>query len=328
MTYIVIDLEWNQCPGGKARENPALPFEIVEIGAVKLNENRDIIGHFRELIRPQVYNRFHYRTREILHMDMSELSDARTFPQVIRDFFSWCGEDYMLCTWGPLDLMELQRNMSFYGMENPLPLPLFYYDVQKLFSLLYEDGKIRRSLKDAVDYLHIGEDGSFHRAFQDTYYTAEIMKQMDWDQVKEYQSVDYFRLPATEKDQIHISFQKYAKFVSRAFASREDAMQDKEVLSTRCYVCNTLMKPVIPWFLVGSKYYYSVSRCPTHGLVKGKIRIKHSPSDEIFVVKTMKMIEDEEFEQIQDKYTASRKRKQSKIASSQAQNQKKLSGTS
>ena len=100
-------MEWNQCPYGKTKENPNLPFEIVEIGAIKLNENREITGHFSETIRPQVYRRFHYRTQEILHMDMEELKDARTFPQVISDFFSWCGEDAQFCTWGSLDLVEL-----------------------------------------------------------------------------------------------------------------------------------------------------------------------------------------------------------------------------
>ena len=38
MNYIVFDLEWNQCPYGKERENRRLPFEILEIGAVKLDE--------------------------------------------------------------------------------------------------------------------------------------------------------------------------------------------------------------------------------------------------------------------------------------------------
>ena len=28
MNYIVFDLEWNQSPGGKAKENPKLPFEM------------------------------------------------------------------------------------------------------------------------------------------------------------------------------------------------------------------------------------------------------------------------------------------------------------
>ena len=31
MNYIVFDLEWNQCPYGKERENRRLPFEILEM---------------------------------------------------------------------------------------------------------------------------------------------------------------------------------------------------------------------------------------------------------------------------------------------------------
>ena len=309
MAYVVVDLEWNQCPYGKAKENPDLPFEIVEIGAIKLNENREITGHFSEAIRPQVYHRFHYRTQEILHMDMEDLKDARTFPQVIEDFFSWCGEDAQFCTWGPLDLAELQRNMRFYQMDNPLPHPLFYYDVQKLFSLLYEDGKSRRSLKDAVDFLGIRQEAPFHRAFEDTYYTAEIMKRMDWERVREYRSVDYFWLPETKKEEIHILFQSYAKFVSRTFPTREAALRDKEVLSTCCYICGARMKRLIPWFGAGSKHYYSVSRCPEHGLIKGKIRVKKSVDDRIFIVKTLKKIDEEDMKQIRVKHEAARKKK-------------------
>ena len=43
MNYIILDLEWNQCPQGKARENPRIPFEIVEIGAIKLNEKKEVL---------------------------------------------------------------------------------------------------------------------------------------------------------------------------------------------------------------------------------------------------------------------------------------------
>ena len=34
MNYIIFDLEWNQCCGGRDMENPRMPFEIIEIGAV------------------------------------------------------------------------------------------------------------------------------------------------------------------------------------------------------------------------------------------------------------------------------------------------------
>ena len=39
MNYIVLDLEWNQSSRGKQYTVLGLPFEIIQIGAVKLDEN-------------------------------------------------------------------------------------------------------------------------------------------------------------------------------------------------------------------------------------------------------------------------------------------------
>ena len=42
--YIVFDLEWNQSPKGKEGTVDHLPFEIIEIGAVKLDEGLEQVG--------------------------------------------------------------------------------------------------------------------------------------------------------------------------------------------------------------------------------------------------------------------------------------------
>ena len=63
MNYIVFDLEWNQCPYGKEKEEKRLPFEILEIGAIKLNRNLQELDRFHERIRPAIYPAFHYRTQ-------------------------------------------------------------------------------------------------------------------------------------------------------------------------------------------------------------------------------------------------------------------------
>ena len=39
MNYIVFDLEWNQSAEGKECSVEHMPFEIIEIGAVKLNSS-------------------------------------------------------------------------------------------------------------------------------------------------------------------------------------------------------------------------------------------------------------------------------------------------
>ena len=54
MNYIVFDLEWNQSNAG-ASSVEGFPFEIIEIGAVKLTGNGVLDGEFNELIRPLVY---------------------------------------------------------------------------------------------------------------------------------------------------------------------------------------------------------------------------------------------------------------------------------
>ena len=59
MNYIVFDLEWNQNPDGRKHPDSRLPFEIIEIGAVKLNEKREIIDTFQCLIKPKVYHWIH-----------------------------------------------------------------------------------------------------------------------------------------------------------------------------------------------------------------------------------------------------------------------------
>ena len=38
MNYIVFDLEWNQSNTGREKEVEKLPFEIIEIGAVKIDD--------------------------------------------------------------------------------------------------------------------------------------------------------------------------------------------------------------------------------------------------------------------------------------------------
>ena len=174
MDYVVLDLEWNQASDSRDARNRLLTFEIIEIGAVKLNSRMEIVDTFEELIRPQVYDTMHHITEKLIGIHMKDLSGCRTFDVVMKDFLAWCGEDFMFGTWGPQDLTELQKNMRFFGMEPLGKGPVRFYDIQKLFSIAYEDQKVRRSLEYAVDYLQIPKDIPFHRAISDAVYTARV----------------------------------------------------------------------------------------------------------------------------------------------------------
>ena len=100
MDYIVLDLEWNQASDSRDARNRLLTFEIIEIGAVKLNSRMEIVDTFEELIRPQVYDTMHHITEKLIGIHMKDLSGCRTFDVVMKDFLAWCGEDFMFGTSG------------------------------------------------------------------------------------------------------------------------------------------------------------------------------------------------------------------------------------
>lgn len=301
MNYIVLDLEWNQAADTKTKEENQLIFEIIEIGAVKLNEDKKQISSFHELIKPQVFHRMHQITGELIHLRIEQLENCRTFTEVAKDFLAWCGEDYIFCTWGNLDLLELQRNMDYYHMPPLADRPIKYYDVQKLFSIAYEDKKSRRTLEYAIDYLEIEKDIAFHRADSDAYYTAKVLECFYHQAIFRNYSFDTYRLPRTRADEIHVVFDDYEKYISRAFSDKLTAMKDKEVISTRCFLCGANTKKKIPWFSMNGKHYYTIVSCEKHGLLKGKIRMRKSAVDRIYAVKTMKQVTEEMVEEIMNR---------------------------
>lgn len=294
MSYIVLDLEWNQSPQGKVGEIEAIPFEIIEIGAVKLDEEHRQTDQFREVVRPQLYTELHYKTREIVTLRSIDFASARTFSEVIRDFFSWCGDAPCFCTWGPADLTELQRNLAYYNIPSPFPFPLMYFDIQKIFSIAYEDRKSRRSLEYAVDFLHVPKTIPFHSALSDAYYTALIMEHLTEKQIQSNSSIDYYRTPQNRRQEIYLKYETYTKFISKPFESRTAAMKDRIVTSTACYLCGKNVQKKIRWFAAGGHNYCCLAYCEEHGYLKGKIRLRQRSDGKIFAIKTLKLISPED----------------------------------
>lgn len=301
MNYIVFDLEWNQAADLHTKEESSLTFEIIEIGAVKLNKNKRLTDRFHELIKPQVFDRMNRVTGELIHISMEQLEGCRTFPEVAADFVRWCGPDCVFCTWGSLDLLELQKNMDYYHMEPISEKTIKYYDVQKLFSIAFEDKKSRRSLQYAVDFLDIEKDVVFHRAYADAYYTAQVMKSITDHKVFFNYSFDTYRLPQNKSEEIYVHFEDYTKYISREFPDKTAAMADKDVVSSNCFLCGSKTRKKVPWFSNNGKHYYTLVICGRHGALKGKIRLRKSANNKIYVVKTMKQADADMIQEIINK---------------------------
>lgn len=318
MNYVVLDLEWNQSPYGKNDSIEDLPFEIIEIGAVKLDGSLNVVDSFDGLVKPQVYDEMHSKISEITRFNMKELKEkGRYFEEVIKDFLEWCGEDYMFCTWGTQDLTELQKNIKFYNLPYKFPLPFKYLDIQKLFSIRFEDGKIRSSLEKAVEVLKIKRKDDFHHALSDVKYTVKVMKKIKFDGIIERNfSIDLLKKPSNKKQEIYVVYDNYSKYITRLFSSKERAIADREVRTVRCYECQKLhpdepckVNKLENWFSDNSKVYYYLGECETHGFIKGKIRMKKTDDDRVYVVKTVKLTDMEGASEVYQKQLAIRERR-------------------
>lgn len=313
MNIIVMDLEWNQNSVQKKERSSDKPiFEVIEIGAVKLNENYEIIDKFSQLIKPQIYHTMHRITADLIQLQMKELKNGKSFPIVIKEFLEWCGKDFIFATWGPLDLLELQRNMKYYKLSSLSDGPMEFYDVQKLFSLGIMKDKTRKTLEFAIDYFDIEKDIPFHRAYSDAYYTAKVLKKIANPNVLKLVSFDTFNIPKNKKSEIKIEFPGYFKYISRGFDLKKEVMQDKEVSSTKCYLCHKNLKKVYKWYTPNTKNYYSISCCDIHGYIKYKVRIKKAENHNYYAVKTSKFITEEKAKKLQEEWNEEKQNKKMK----------------
>ena len=179
MNYIVLDLEFNQSfpfkNGRKVEPNPECPFEIIQIGAVKLNDKFEQVDTFDAMIRPQIYPRLHPFVEKITGIHAEMLADKPDFRSAYEGFLKFIGnEPAILCTWGGDDIKSLFRNILFYNL-NADALTDQYLNVQPFAAqyLNHEAGKAI-GLKNAVEALGIPEGDTFHDALNDAVYTAKI----------------------------------------------------------------------------------------------------------------------------------------------------------
>jgi inhibitor of KinA sporulation pathway (predicted exonuclease) len=293
MNYVVVDFEWNQNPYRKVPANRRMPFEIIEIGAVMLDENLKEIDRFSQTVRPKLYKKLHYKTKEITGITQRELDRSDPFKFVAVDFMLWCGDDYTFCTWGDTDLIELQRNLKYYGLLDLLPGPIRYYNLQKMFRYMYMPGTEAASLETATDFFHISKDKKFHRAVNDAAYTAEIFKHYDLEKADRLYTVDYYQNPKTRDEEIYLVYDDCSEFVSREFNTREELMADKEVRSTRCFLCGRAARKKLYWFTGRTKAHYCLAYCPEHGYISGNIKIKKTDDDKkCYAVKTLRLVDE------------------------------------
>lgn len=274
MHYIVLDLEWNQPLSYQTavyrRVGDRLIFEMIQIGAVKLSPDLEIEDEISIPIAPTHYLTIHPRIRRMTGLGPEELADAPAFREALERFSAWCGEDYILMTWGCDDVSVLQQNIDFFECGD-IPLsPL--YDIQHLFADVHQL-KDRPSLKSAMEMTGIQEEKnvSFHNARNDAWYTAMVFRTLPDPAA----ALRYVQKP---KNLIHHSRAAREKNAGQVFDSVREALQSDAAQKPVCPRCGRNLTLDGEYVRQSADRYIVVAKCGKHG--RSIIRLRFRPDGE------------------------------------------------
>ncbi len=230
MEYIVFDLEFNQGFDrtlNKTVSDEKCPFEIVQIGAVKLDSNLNIIDTFNTFVKPNIYKDIHPFIKKMTNITNEDVKNAPTFSQAFTLFKEFMGGvDNILCIWGNGDLKELYRNIKYYDLsiEN---LSNTYINVQHHASIHFKNPTGKSiGLQNAITLLGLNQDKSYHNALNDAYYTSLVFKNIFNNnmETKKYSfDNDVKKNPPTAKRKVNYDniFSEFKRILNRDLTKEE-----------------------------------------------------------------------------------------------------------
>ena len=178
MEYIVLDLEWNT-----AYFKPQNRFinEIIQIGAVKLDESFNIVDTFQVLVRSAISKKLSKRITELTGITTEEMLMGISFIDAVTQYNEWVGDDSVTMTWSDSDLYAIADNSNAF-LNGTLSFKITkYIDLQS-----YIQNEIRItgqaltnqiSLSNAANLLNVSYEGlDLHTAIDDARLAALVLK--------------------------------------------------------------------------------------------------------------------------------------------------------
>lgn len=289
MNYIVFDLEWN-IAGRANKVDPvagaAMPFEIMEIGAVKLDADFREVSRYSVYIRPKLYPILSNYVAAVTNRLQQSLKYGLLFPDAARDFLAWCGDDYLFCTWSESDTATLKMNLKFYGLADQLHVKCL--DVQYAFDVCLEKADIQRSIEYAVDFLRLPKREPFHTAVNDAYYTGLILSEMNRILQEEQPGHNFIARYAFDPN-LTRSYQ----LTLAGLATIEAALAELQNLTLTCPACGMALEKRIEWTRDGNKVL-ATFRCQLHGRILGKSRFRTKGKELLQTSVSIRMDRDQE----------------------------------
>ena len=171
--YIIFDLEatcW--------KEKSDKPKEIIEIGAVKLNENLVVVNSFSKFVKPTINPVLSNFCKTLTSIQQKDIDNAQAFNEAVASFEKWISpeDDILLISWGYYDKKQILEESSVKNYSGEIIKLL----EEKHISLKHEFAKMRKEkpcgMKKALNKLNLPLEGTHHRGIDDAKNIARIFK--------------------------------------------------------------------------------------------------------------------------------------------------------
>lgn len=262
MDYVILDLEWNGCYSKKLN---GFINEIIEFGAVKLNENLDIIGQFSVLVRPEIGKRIRSSVKNLTSITNDDLKHGSPFNYAVNKFRKFV-DGSVLMTWSTSDLVTLEANCSYYFGKPNIPFLKQYVDLQAYCQdMLGIKAKNSLGLVPAAELLGLDiEDIPHHRAVGDSIVAAKCFQELYFEPT----------FSAHLQNGESSAFYERLNFHNTFITTLDNEAIDRRKMFFNCNLCGARTEQQKEWE-AKNKSFYAAFVCPYCGNhFKGKIQFK------------------------------------------------------
>lgn len=178
MKYVVLDLEMCKVPKGN-RHNFRHSRETIQIGAVLLDEQYEIIDKFSTYVQPE-FGAIDSYIGNLTGIGKRDVKDAPLMAAALKTFIDWMPAEELRCvSWSDSDKTQIEHEAEAKNIAiDRLPELLEnWIDCQKMFGDKMHTGAAY-SLEEALIASDIYQEGRAHDGLTDAYNTALLFQKI------------------------------------------------------------------------------------------------------------------------------------------------------
>ena len=184
-SYVILDLEMCKVPRGAVREAFPMASELIQIGAVLLDEDYSIADTFMTYVAPQ-FGAIDPFIQRLTGITKKHTENAPIVKDALEAFANWLPDDALIVTWSDSDRMQIEREMICKSLVIPrlddFMDPDFWIDCQADFAQRIDSDKQYR-LSEALLIANITYDDGAHDALIDARNTARLFAKMEREEI-------------------------------------------------------------------------------------------------------------------------------------------------